>query len=88
MPTLHIPAVLFHLSNNEKEIIVEGNNLRAIFRKVSELYPDLVDRIIQDDSLRPDIAVAIDGTILEDGNLIQPLAPDAQIYLVPPIGGG
>jgi len=88
VPTLHIPAVLFHLSNDKKEIIVEGNNLRAIFRKVSELYPDLVDRIIQDDSLRPDIAVAIDGTILEDGNLIQPLAVDAQIYLVPPIGGG
>ncbi len=88
MPTLHIPAVLSHLSNDEKEIIIEGNNLRAIFRNISAIYPDLVERIIQDDSLRPDIAIAIDSTILEDGNLIQPIADNAQIYLVPPIGGG
>ncbi|MEX2373751.1 MAG: haloacid dehalogenase type II [Dehalococcoidia bacterium] len=34
------------------------------------------------------MAISIDGSILECGELLQPLRPDAEILLVPPLGGG
>ena len=88
MAVLHVPASLRSLSCDRDRFEVAGATLRAIFRAVEKQCPELVGRIIEDDALRPDIAVAIDGTILDDGNLIQPLRRDAEIYLVPPIGGG
>lgn len=88
MPVLHIPASLQSLSGDRDRFEVDGVTLRAVFRAVGEECPELVERIIRDDALRPDIAVAIDGTILDDGNLTQQLRADAEIYLVPPIGGG
>ena len=88
MPVLLIPASLRSLSDGHDRFEVDGGTLRAVFRIVGEQCPGLVERIVQDDELRPDIAVAIDGTILDDGNLTKTLSADAEIYLVPPIGGG
>jgi len=88
VPVLHVPASLRSLSGDRERFEVEAGTLRALFRAVGEECPELVGRIIEDDALRADIAVAIDGTILDDGNLTQQLRPDAEVYLVPPIGGG
>lgn len=88
MPVLHVPASLRSLSGGRDRFEVAGTTLRAVFRAVEKQCPELVGRIIEDDTLRADIAVAIDGTILDGGNLFQPLRRDAEIYLVPPIGGG
>ncbi|MBT5773670.1 MAG: MoaD/ThiS family protein [Dehalococcoidia bacterium] len=88
MPVLHVPASLRSLSGDRDRFEVEGSTLRAVLRAVQEQCPALIGRIIDNDELRSDIAVAIDGTILDDGNLTQLLSDDAEIYLVPPIGGG
>lgn len=88
MPVLHVPASLRSFSGDRDRFDVAGETLRAVFRAVGEQCPELVERIIEDDELRTDIAVAIDGTILDDGNLTKALSEDAEIYLVPPIGGG
>jgi molybdopterin converting factor small subunit len=88
VPVVHVPATLRHLSGDRDRIDVTGANLRQVFSALSEECPALAERIVEDDRLRADIAVAIDGTILEGGGLIQQVRPDAEIYLVPPIGGG
>lgn len=88
MPVVHVPATLRHLSDDRAQFDVAGANLRQVFNALREECPGLADRIVEDDRLRSDIAVAIDGTILDGGGLIQPVRPDAEIYLVPPIGGG
>jgi molybdopterin converting factor small subunit len=67
---------------------VEGETLGAVFRAVFEECPALRERVLLDGDLRPDIAVAIDGSILEGSGLVHSVRPDAEIYLVPPIGGG
>ena len=65
-----------------------GTSLREVFAAVLKEAPALYDRIVEDGDLRPYIAVAIDGSILEDTGMFTDVAPDAEIYLVPPIGGG
>jgi hypothetical protein len=46
------------------------------------------ERPIANDDLRTDMAVAIDGNILEGGRSVRPVAEDAEIYLVPSIRWG
>jgi molybdopterin converting factor small subunit len=88
VPVLHVPAPLRSLCEGCDRVEVEGATLRAVFDAVAEQHPELVARIVEDGALRPDIAVAIDGSILDQGGLVEAVAPDAEIYLVPPIGGG
>ena len=88
MAVVHVPASLRSLSDGRDRFEVPGDTLRQVFEAVRRECPGLTARIIEDGDLRPDIAVAIDGSILEGGGLVQPVRPDAEIYLVPPIGGG
>jgi molybdopterin converting factor small subunit len=88
MPVVHIPAALRHLSGDRARIEVPGANLRQVFAALERECPGMSERIIADDDLRTDMAVAIDGNILEGGGLIVAVREDAEIYLVPPIGGG
>jgi molybdopterin converting factor small subunit len=85
---LHVPAPLRSLSGGRERIEVEAATLREVFRAVAAEYPELTARIVNEDGLRPDIAVAIDGSILDEGGLTESVGPDTEIYLVPPIGGG
>jgi molybdopterin converting factor small subunit len=88
MPVVHVPAALRALSGEQAQIEVEGETLRQVFRALEDGWPELAARIVEDGRLRTDIAVAIDGSILEGGGLVQPVRADAEIYLVPPIEGG
>ena len=88
MAVLHVPASLRDASGGRDRIEAPGRTLRAVFEVVRAEAPALYDRVVQDGDLRPDIAVAIDGSILEDTGLFTDVAEDAEIYLVPPIGGG
>ena len=88
MPVVHVPAALRELSGGREAFEVEGDTLGQVFTALAAVCPGLVERIIVDGDLRPDIAVAIDGSILEGSGVVQPVSPDAEIHLVPPIGGG
>ena len=88
MPVLHVPSSLRDASGGRERFEVEGTTLREVFAAVRESAPALFDRLVRDGDLRVDIAVAIDGSILEDTGMYTDVAPDAEIYLVPPIGGG
>lgn len=88
MPVVHVPASLRALSEGRERFEVPGETLRQVFEALRAECPTLVARIVEDGDLRPDIAVAIDGSILEGTGLVQAVAQDAEIYLVPPLGGG
>ncbi|MEI6136496.1 MAG: MoaD/ThiS family protein [Chloroflexota bacterium] len=88
MAVVHIPASLRHLTGDRDRIGVPGATLRQVVAALDRECPALTAVIIDDDDLRADIAIAIDGSILEGAGLVEPVGPDAEIYLVPPIGGG
>ena len=88
MAVVHVPASLRSLSNGRDRITADGATLREVFRAVAVEYPLLTASILDDNGLRPDIAVAIDGSILDDSGLLDPVTADTEIYLVPPLSGG
>ena len=88
MPVLIVPASLREASNGKDRFDVPGRTLREVFNAIRKEAPELYARVVEDGEMRLDIAVAIDGSILEETGLYIDVAEDAEIYLVPPIGGG
>ena len=88
MPVLVVPASLRQLTDGRDRFEVEGRTLRQVFEAVRRECPALAARVVEDGDIRTDIAIAIDGTILDGGELVVEVGPDTEIYLVPPIGGG
>ena len=88
MPVLIVPASLRGASNGKERFDVPGRNLREVFNAVRKEAPDLYDRVVENGEMRLDIAVAIDGSILEETGLYMDVSEDAEISLVAPIGGG
>jgi hypothetical protein len=88
MAIVHVPASLRAFSDGRARFDLEGATLRQVFAALARECPELASRIIEDGAIREDMAVAIDGTILEGGELVLEVSPTTEIYLVPPIGGG
>ena len=63
------------------ELAVEATTVRQLFARLGEKFPDLLPH------LETGSAVAIDGQIYQDA-LLQPIAPDSEVHILPKIAGG
>lgn len=63
------------------EIEVEAANVRQLFRRLGERFPDLLPH------LETGSAVAIDGQIYQDA-LFQEIGADSDVHILPQIAGG
>jgi molybdopterin converting factor small subunit len=63
------------------ELDIEAGNVRQLFARLGEKYPALAPHLEQG------LAVAIDGQIYQDA-LLEPIAPDSDVHVLPQIAGG
>jgi sulfur-carrier protein len=63
------------------ELELDVANVRQLFQTLGERYPELRPH------LEAGIAVAIDNEIYQDA-LLQPIARDSEVILIPKIAGG
>ncbi|MGD9536760.1 MAG: MoaD/ThiS family protein [Alphaproteobacteria bacterium] len=63
------------------ELDIEAATIKQLLAKLGALYPKLTPL------LERGLAVAINGTIYQ-GALLEPIPPDAEVHLLPPIEGG
>jgi molybdopterin converting factor small subunit len=63
------------------ELELDVGNVRQLFQTLGERYPELRSQ------LEAGIAVAIDDEIYQDA-LLQPIARDSEVILIPEIAGG
>jgi sulfur-carrier protein len=63
------------------EVEVEAANVRQLFRRLGERFPDLLPH------LENGSAVAIDGQIYQDA-LFQEIRADSEVHILPQIAGG
>ncbi len=72
---------LKQFTGGETEMEVDAANIRQLYAKLAEMYPELGPHL--NDSL----AVAIDGEIFQE-TLIAKIKPDSSVQLLPAIPGG
>ncbi len=87
MATIFVPTMLQALTGGIKQLEVEATNVRQVVDRLEELYPGMKDRLVEAGSLRPNLAVAIDGEVARMG-LLAKVGGHSEVHFVPAIGGG
>ena len=72
---------LVPLADNQKTITVEAGTIRELLRKLEDRYPALGGPI------KNQVAVVVDGVIYRN-DWSQPLAKDAEVFLMRRLAGG
>ena len=87
MATVHIPTQMRSLTGGRDRVPADGRTLRQVLDALETDWPGIRARIVANGKIRPELAVAIDGVMAESG-LLHPVAEEAEIHLIPAIGGG
>ncbi|HUX25032.1 MAG TPA: MoaD/ThiS family protein [Burkholderiales bacterium] len=81
MARITLSSSLAPFTEGVLELELDVANVRQLFQTLGERYPELRPQ------LEAGIAVAIDGEIYQDA-LLQPIARDSEVILIPKIAGG
>jgi sulfur-carrier protein len=87
MPTVWIPGLLQDLTGGQQIIRIPGNNILQVIDHLEALYPGIKSRLCEGETLRPSIAVAVDGEVSPQ-KLRHPLQEDSEVHFLPAISGG
>lgn len=87
MATIWIPSLLRNLTGGVSEVNVPGETVREIIDRLEEQYPGIKDRLCDEERIRPNIAVVVDGIRCRQG-LRQRVDETSEVHFVPAISGG
>ena len=87
MPTVWIPSPMQSYTGGQATVEATGGTVRAVIEDLENSYPGLKSALMQNGMLRPGVAVAVDGQIVQRG-LRHPVGPDSEVCFVPAVGGG
>jgi len=87
MAIVHIPNHMRRATNGAATVELPGGKLGRVIDALLVAQPGLRAEIMLEGRVRPDISIAINSTMTENG-LLEDVPDDAEIHLVPAIGGG
>lgn len=87
MITVYIPPLLRTLTEGAEQVEAAGATVRQVIASLDARFPGLRDRLCEEDSLRPGISVAVNGTVSSLG-LLQKVPDGSEVHFLPAIGGG
>jgi len=66
---------------------VEGSTVREIIENLERIYPGIRERLVENERLRPNISVAVDGEVTPLG-MAETVGPGSEVHFVAAIRGG
>ncbi|MFN8535506.1 MAG: MoaD/ThiS family protein [Dehalococcoidia bacterium] len=87
MATVWIPAQLLDLCGGQRQVEAAGRTVGEVLRALDAVCPGVLERVLHEGDLAPDLAVSVDGAIGILG-LIEPVEPASEVFLVPALRGG
>lgn len=90
MPTIHIPTALRPYADNQASLAVEATTVGEAMQKLTETFPRLRQHLFKEDGqLRSFVNLYLgDEDVRHLQGLDTPLAPDAELTIVPSVAGG
>jgi molybdopterin synthase sulfur carrier subunit len=79
--------MLLPVTGGVKQAQVEAANVRQLISGLEEQFPGIKDRLMEDNEVRPNLAVSIDGEIARMG-LLERVRENSEVHFVPAISGG
>ncbi len=87
MATVLVPAMLRALCDGATRLEAPGATLDDVLHAADRRYPGFYDRVVAAGTVRPELAVAVDGEA-SGFSLHEPVRPDAEVAIIPAISGG
>ena len=87
MASVWIPSLLRDLTGGVQEIAIVASTVNELVDALEARYPGIRDRLCEDDRIRPNIAVVVDGRRSARG-LRQAIEPNSEVHFIPAISGG
>ena len=87
MAIVFIPTLLQPLTGGKASVEAEGATVRQVIDNLESAWPGIRERLLDEDRLRPNISVAVDGEITPMG-LLEPVNPTSEVHFVAAIKGG
>ncbi len=87
MPVVYIPTLLRNLTGGRPVVQVEGATVRQVIDALERACPGLRERLLDNDRLRPNIRVAIDGAVSPLG-LRARVSASSEVHFVTAVSGG
>lgn len=87
MTTVYIPTMLLPVTGGVKQTEVEARNVRQLINALEEQFPGIRERLLEDNQVRPNLAVSIDGEVARMG-LLERVGEHSEVHFVPAISGG
>ncbi len=85
--TVFIPTILRPLAGNRETIDASGSTVAEVVNNLTQSYPELSGRLLEDGQLRGNISVAIDGEVSTLG-MLDDVEEDSEVHFIPAISGG
>ena len=87
MPTVWIPPLLRDLTSGEDVLTVPGETVGQVIENLDTRYPGLSERLCEQGTLRPNIAVVVDG-VASRQRMRHRLTETSEVHFIPAISGG
>ena len=87
MPRVFIPPLMRSLTEGAEQVEVPGTSVRQVVAQLESRYPGIRERLCEGESLKPGLAVAVDGHVTSLG-LLQKVQETSEVHFLPAIGGG
>ena len=87
MATVFIPSLMQNLTGGQQRVEVEGSTVRRIVDNLEKAYPGIKERLVENNRIKPNISVAIDGEVTPLG-MLEKVAESSEVHFLPAIGGG
>ena len=87
MVTVFIPTMLQPMAGGVKQVDIEAKNVRQVIDQLDQMYPGMKGRLVEENKIRSNLAVAIDGEVARMG-LLERVGDNSEVHFVPAIGGG
>ena len=87
MATVYIPSLMQNLTDGQTKVEIEGTSVRQIITHLENQYPGIKDRLVDDNRIKGNISVAVDGEITRLG-MLEKVRENSEVHFLPAIGGG
>jgi molybdopterin synthase sulfur carrier subunit len=87
MATVFIPSLMQKLTDGQSQVEIEGATVRQLITELESQFPGIRDRLVEDNRIKGNISVAVDGEITPLG-MLERVGENSEVHFLPAIAGG